>query len=105
MAKTKSISLESPVSVTFTVKMETDKAIIAENIQLNGQDYISSTNLPKMYTVIHNTDDNGVTSADVESWVLKQRAEELYNPNKRDVAKELLAVRYSQDEVEAMPWD
>ena len=85
--------------------MDTDKAIIAENIQLNGQDYISSTNLPKMYTVIHSTNDNGVTSADVESWVLKQRAEELYNPNKQDVAKELLAVRYSQDEVEAMPWD
>ena len=85
--------------------METEKAIIAENIQLNDQDYISSTNLPKMYTVIHNTDDNGVTTADVESWVLKQRAEELYNPSKQDVVKDLLAVKFSQDEVDAMPWD
>lgn len=96
--------LESPVEITFTIKMETEKAIIAENIKLAGADYIQSTNLPMVYTNIKSVDDDIVT-ADVEEWVLEQRAKELYNPDRNDVAKKLLALKYSEQEVDAMPWD
>ena len=107
MSKTKElpiVSLESPVTVQFTIKMETEKAIIAENITLQGADYIQSTNLPKMYTNIVNVED-GIVTAHVEEWVLEQRAKELYNPDRNDVAKKLLALKYSEQEVDAMPWD
>lgn len=107
MPKTKALpinTLESPVQIQFTIKTETERAIIAENVKLAGQDYLSSTNLPKMYTNITGVED-GVVTADVEEWVIEQRAKELYNPNRSDVAKKLLALKYTEQEVEAMPWD
>ena len=103
--KANEISLDSPVRITFKVRTETEKAIIAENIQLNGADYIESTNLPKMYTSFVSTDDNGIVTADIEEWVLEQRAKELYNPDRQSIAKKLLSLKYSEQEVDAMPWD
>ena len=49
MSKSNQPELSAPVGVAFTIKMETDKAIIVDNLSIAGQPYISSTNLPKMY--------------------------------------------------------
>ena len=98
-------SLQSPVGVTFTIKMETDKAFIVEDLQIMGKPYISSTNLPKMYVDNAKTDKNGVTTADVESQFIAQRYDELYSEDAKINAQKLLSKKFSSAEVEAMPWD
>jgi len=104
MSKVKS-NLTSPVNVTFTIKMETDKALIVEDLQINGKPYIASTNLPKMYVDNSTTNKDGVTSASVESWIIEQRYNELYSEDAKINAQKLLSKKFSSSEVEAMPWD
>lgn len=98
-------SLQSPVSVTFTIKMETDKAFIVEDLQIMGKPYISSTNLPKMYVDNAKTNKEGVTSASVESWIIEQRYDELYSEDANINAQKLLSKKFSSTEVEQLPWD
>ena len=98
-------SLQSPVGVTFTIKMETDKAFIVEDLQIMGKPYISSTNLPKMYVDNIKTNKDGVTTASVESWIIEQRYDELYSEDANINAQKLLSKKFSSTEVEQLPWD
>lgn len=83
--------LEIPIPVTFEIKMTTDKAIIAQNIKLQNQHYITEAVLPKMFTIIDVTED-GVTKAVVEKWVLQQRYTEENTVDIQAHVAELLAV-------------
>lgn len=83
--------LEIPIPVTFEIKMTTDKAIIAQNIMLEDQHYITEAVLPKMFTIIDVTED-GVTKAVVEKWVLQQRYTEEKTVDIQAHVAELLAV-------------
>jgi|TARA_B110000902_G_scaffold102285_1_gene120943 hypothetical protein len=65
-------NLEIPIPVTFTIKMMTDKAIIAQNIMIKGNAYIREAVLPKMFTIISGTEDD-ISTAVVDKWVLQQR--------------------------------
>jgi hypothetical protein len=85
------VSLEIPIPVTFTIKMITDKAIIAQNIMLKGSVYIREAVLPKMFTIISNTEDD-VTTAVVDKWVLQQRYTEENTVDIDAHIEELLAV-------------
>ncbi len=100
-------SLQSPVRVTFTINeaYTTNKAFIVKDLQINGKPYISSTNLPKMYVDNAKTNKDGVTTADVESWIIEQRYDELYSEDAKINAQKLLSKKFSAAEVEAMPWD
>lgn len=84
-------SLEIAIPVTLEIKMETDKAIIANNIMLQGQRYISEGVIPKMFININVTED-GITSAEVEKWVLQQRYTEENTVDIQSHVDELLAV-------------
>lgn len=84
-------SLEIAIPVTLEIKMETDKAIIANNIMLQGQHYISEGVIPKMFININVTED-GITSAEVEKWVLQQRYTEENTVDIQAHVDELLAV-------------
>ena len=84
-------SLEIPIPVKFEIKIETDKAIIAQNIMLQDQHYISEGVIPKIYVNVNATDD-GITSADVEKWVLQQRYTEENTVDIQSHVDELLAV-------------
>lgn len=66
------MNLEIPIPVTFSIKMTTEKAIIAQNIMLKGQAYIKEAVLPKMFVSNIQEDENGITAL-VEKWVLQQR--------------------------------
>jgi hypothetical protein len=70
------MSLELPIPVTFSIKMETDKAYIVSDLKLQDNLLCAETNLPKMYTQVKSTDKNDVTIAVVENWVLEQRVQE-----------------------------
>jgi len=85
------MNLEIPIPVTFTIKMITDKAIIAQNIMLKGSVYIREAVLPKMFTIINNTEDD-VTTAVVDKWVLQQRYTEENTVDIDAHIEELLAV-------------
>jgi hypothetical protein len=85
------MNLEIPIPVTFTIKMVTDKAIIAQNIMLKGSVYIREAVLPKMFTIISNTEDD-VTTAVVDKWVLQQRYTEENTVDIDAHIEELLAV-------------
>ena len=84
-------SLEIPIPVKFEIKIETDKALIAQNIMLQDQHYISEGVIPKMYVNVNGTED-GITSADVEKWVLQQRYTEENTVDIQSHVDELLAV-------------
>ena len=84
-------SLEIPIPVKFEIKIETDKAIIAQNIMLQDQYYISEGVIPKIYVNINATKD-GITTADVEKWVLQQRYTEENTVDIQSHVDELLAV-------------
>ena len=66
------MNLEIPIPVTFSIKMTTEKAIIAQNIMLKGQAYIREAVLPKKFVSNIQKDENGVNAL-VEKWVLQQR--------------------------------
>jgi len=70
------MSLELPIPVTFSIKMETDKAYIVSDLKLQDNLLCAETNLPKMYTQVKSTNKNDVTIAVVENWVLEQRVQE-----------------------------
>lgn len=86
------MTLEIPIPVTFTIKMETERAFIVNDVMLKNKLYINEAVLPKMYTDIKSTDDNHVTSADVEKWVLQQRYTEENTVDVDAHIDELLAV-------------
>jgi hypothetical protein len=65
-------TLEIPIPVTFTIKLETERAYIVNNVILSGELYVREAVLPKMFTIIKATK-NENTSALVEKWVLQQR--------------------------------
>jgi hypothetical protein len=85
------MTLEIPIPVTFTIKMETERAFIVNEVMLEDNLYISEAVLPKMYTDIQSTNDN-VTSANVEKWVLQQRYTEENTVDVDAHIHELLAV-------------
>ena len=66
------MNLEIPIPVTFSIKMTTEKAIIAQNIMLKGKAYIKEAVLPKMFVSNIQEDENGINAL-VEKWVLQQR--------------------------------
>lgn len=70
------MNLELPIPVSFSIKMETDKAYIVSDLKLQDTLLCAETNLPKMYTSIKSTDKDDVTTAIVENWVLEQRVQE-----------------------------
>jgi hypothetical protein len=70
------MNLELPIPVSFSIKMETDKAYIVSDLKLQDKLLCAETNLPKMYTQIQSTDKKDVTIAVVENWVLEQRIQE-----------------------------
>jgi len=86
--------LEIPIPVSFEVKMETDKAYIVNNVTVQNKVVVAETNIPKMYcNVIKEKTD--VTSAEVESWVLKQRIEEYQNTSVENAIAEILSISQS----------
>jgi hypothetical protein len=85
------MNLEIPIPVTFTIKLETERAFIATNVMLKNKLYIQEAVLPKMYTIINATLDD-VTSATVEKWVLQQRYTEENTVDVDAHIDELLAV-------------
>lgn len=85
------MALEIAIPVTFTIKMETERAFIVNNVMLKDKLYINEAVLPKMYTIINATNDN-VTSATVEKWVLQQRYTEENTVDVDAHVEELLAV-------------
>ena len=85
------MTLEIPIPVTFTIKLETERAFIANNVMLKNKLYIQEAVLPKMYTIINATIDD-VTSATVEKWVLQQRYTEENTVDVDAHIDELLAV-------------
>lgn len=85
------MNLEIPIPVQFTIKMETERAFIVNNVMLKNKLYINEAVLPKMYTIINATKDN-VTSATVEKWVLQQRYTEENTVDVDAHIDELLAV-------------
>jgi len=85
------MNLEIPIPVTFTIKLETERAFIANNVMLKNKLYIQEAVLPKMYTIINATIDD-VTSATVEKWVLQQRYTEENTVDVDAHIDELLAV-------------
>lgn len=70
------MSLELPIPVQFSIKMETDKAYIVSDLKLQNNLLCAETNLPKMYTEVKSTNKDDVTLAVVENWVLEQRVQE-----------------------------
>ena len=70
------MSLELPIPVQFSIKMETDKAYIVSDLKLQDNLLCAETNLPKMYTEVKSTNKDHVTLAVVENWVLEQRVQE-----------------------------
>ena len=70
------MSLELPIPVQFSIKMETDKAYIVSDLKLQDNLLCAETNLPKMYTEVKSTNKDDVTLAVVENWVLEQRVQE-----------------------------
>ena len=86
--------LEIPIPVSFEVKMETDKAYIVNNVTVQNQIVVAETNIPKMYCNVIKTKTN-VTSAEVESWVLKQRIEEYQNTSVENAIAEILSISQS----------
>lgn len=92
--------LDIPVPVSFQVKMETDKAFIVQNVELQGTLVIPETNLPKMYcnllkSVAGGAKSPDATKAEVESWVLKQRIEEYQNTSVENAIAEILSISQS----------
>jgi hypothetical protein len=85
------MTLEIPIPVTFTIKMETERAFIVNNVMLKNKLYINEAVLPKMYTDIKSNNDN-VTSADVEKWVLQQRYTEENTVDVEAHVEELLSI-------------
>lgn len=85
------MSLEIPIPVTFTIKLETKRAFIVNNVMLKGSLYINEAVLPKMYTDILKTKKN-VTSANVEKWILQQRYTEENTVDVEAHVNELIAV-------------
>jgi len=84
-------SLEIAIPVKFEIKIETDKALIAQNIMLQDQLYINEGVIPKMYVNINGTED-GIVTANVEKWVLQQRYTEENTVDIQSHVDELLAV-------------
>lgn len=68
--------MQNAVQVTFTIKMETVRAYIVNDIKINGKPFIKECNLPKSTTEIVKTTKSNVTTANVEEWVLRQRKQE-----------------------------
>lgn len=85
------MTLEIPIPVTFTIKMETERAFIVNDVMLKDKLYINEAVLPKMYTVVEDVNGN-VTSANVEKWVLQQRYTEENTVDVDAHIDELLAV-------------
>ena len=85
------MNLEIPIPVTFTIKMETERAFIVNDVMLKDKLYINEAVLPKMYTDVQDVNGN-VTSANVEKWVLQQRYTEENTVDVDAHVEELLAV-------------
>jgi hypothetical protein len=85
------MSLEIGIPVTFTIKMETERAIIVNNIMLANKPYINEAVLPKIYTEILSEKDN-VTEANVEKWILQQRYVEENTVDVESHINELLSI-------------
>ena len=84
--------MQNAVEVKFTVKMETERAYIVQDVQLLGKPFITECNFPKMATDIKSTTNAGITTAMVEEWVLRQREEEIATPaDGKELASALLA--------------
>ena len=86
------MNLEIPIPVQFTIKMETDKAYIVNNVTIKDKTYLKEAVLPKMFTEFTSKEDEfGVTNANVEKWVLKQRHDEENKINIDEHINELIA--------------
>lgn len=84
--------LEIPIPVTFSLYMETDKSIIARDLVIDGHTFLQSTAIPKTCIANMTTNKKGVTTADVEKWVLKQRKEESQQVDVKAEIADLLAM-------------
>lgn len=86
------MTLEKPVDITFTLKMTTERAYMAQDIKINDQLFVSTTcALPKMYTDIISINSD-IATAQCEYWILEQRKLETTNNVKSTFAEELLAM-------------
>ena len=65
------MTLQTPVPVTFHVKMETDKALILQDITIDDVIVVKEGVIPKM--TINATSN---TTGFIESWVITQRIKE-----------------------------
>lgn len=65
------MQLQVPVPVSFTIKMETDRALILQDISIDDTVVVREGVIPKM--TIDATDHN---HGFIESWVLAQRIKE-----------------------------
>jgi len=87
------MNLEIPIPTQFSVFLETDKAIIARDIVIDGQNFLAEAILPKTCVNVNAKDKkSGVVSADVEKWVLAQRKKESRNLDVQNEIADLLAM-------------
>jgi hypothetical protein len=93
------MQLQIPIPVSFELILETDKALIVKDIKINGDNFLSECNIPKMYATDLNEQKDGTYTANVEKWVLKQRKDETVNVNiEREIADLMETTDMSMDE-------
>lgn len=85
------MNLEIPIPTSFSVYMETERAIIAREIVIDSTTFLKEAVLPKTCVANIETKD-GVTFADVEKWVLVQRKKESQNVDVKTEIADLLAM-------------
>lgn len=69
------MSLQIPIPCSFKIGFITDKAIIAEDLDVSGQRLLARAVLPKM-CVENLAIDGDMAQAYVDKWVLMQRVQE-----------------------------
>ena len=85
------MNLEIPIPTSFSLYMETERAIIAREIVIDSTTFLKEAVLHKTCVANIETKD-GVTFADVEKWVLVQRKKESQNVDVKTEIADLLAM-------------
>ena len=81
------MTLQVPIPVTFSLKMQTEKALILQSIAIDDTVVVQEAVIPKMYVT---TDSQ--SSGHIESWVIAQRIQEEKQKNVEQAKQELLAM-------------
>lgn len=81
------MTLQVPIPVTFSLKMQTEKAFILQSIAIDETVVVQEAVIPKMYVTM-----DSQSSGQIESWVIAQRIQEEKQKNVEQAKQELLAM-------------